>query len=65
MSESTIFLIVIVLVTAVTLFVSILGNKIVDTGSNAIRNKAVRMKNAKKPNEPEQLADRFEKDDKK
>ena len=41
--------------------VGFIGNKIVDKGSDAIRNKAVRKKNLGNPSEPEKLADRFEK----
>ena len=40
--------------------VDFIGNKIVDKGLDAIRNKAVRKKNLGNPSEPESLADRFE-----
>ena len=41
--------------------VGFIGNKIVDKGSDVIRNKTVRKKNFENPSEPEKLADRFEK----
>lgn len=61
MSDGMIFAIVAGCIALLTVVVSYIGNKIVDKSSDAVRNKAVRKKNAEKPSEPESLADRFEK----
>ena len=59
MSTAVILIVAIVCMTIVMLVVGYIGNKIVDKGSDTIRNRAVRKKNAEQPNEPENLADRF------
>ena len=56
-----IFAIFAVIIAVLMIVVGFIGNKIVDKGSDAIRNKAVRKKNFENPSEPEKLADRFEK----
>ena len=61
MSNGVIFAIFAVIIAVLMIVVGFIGNKIVDKGSDAIRNKAVRMKNLGNPSEPEKLADRFEK----
>ena len=54
------FNIAFVCIALLMIVVGYIGNKIVDKGSDAIRNKAVRKKNLGNPSEPESLADRFE-----
>ena len=61
MSNGVIFAIFAVIIAVLMIVVGFIGNKIVDKGSDAIRNKAVRKKNFENPSEPESLADRFEK----
>lgn len=61
MSNGVIFAIFAVIIAVLMIVVGFIGNKIVDKGSDAIRNKAVRKKNLENPSEPESLADRFEK----
>ena len=61
MSNGVIFAIFAVIIAVLMIVVGFIGNKIVDKGSDAIRNKAVRKKNFDNPSEPESLADRFEK----
>ena len=61
MSDGMIFAIVAGCIALLVIVVGYIGNKIVDKGSDAIRNKAVRKKNLENPSEPESLADRFEK----
>lgn len=61
MSNGVIFAIFVVIIAVLMIVVGFIGNKIVDKGSDAIRNKAVRKKNFENPSEPESLADRFEK----
>ena len=61
MSNGVIFAIFAVIIAVLMIVVGFIGNKIVDKGSDAIRNKAVRKKNSENPSEPESLADRFEK----
>ena len=61
MSDGVIFAIFAVIIAVLMIVVGFIGNKIVDKGSDAIRNKAVRKKNFENPSEPESLADRFEK----
>ena len=61
MSDGVIFAIFAVIIVVLMIVVGFIGNKIVDKGSDAIRNKAVRKKNFENPSEPEKLADRFEK----
>ncbi|MDY2872445.1 MAG: hypothetical protein SOT57_07915 [Eubacteriales bacterium] len=61
MSNGVIFAIFAVIIAVLMIVVGFIGNKIVDKGSDAIRNKAVRKKNLGNPSEPESLADRFEK----
>lgn len=60
MSDGAIIAIAFVCIALLMIVVGYIGNKIVDKGSDAIRNKAVRKKNLENPNEPESLADRFE-----
>lgn len=61
MSDGMIVILAIVCVSLLMVVIGFIGNKIVDKGSDAIRNKAVRKKNLENPSEPESLADRFEK----
>lgn len=61
MSDGAIIAIAFVCIALLMIVVGYIGNKIVDKGSDAIRNKAVRKKNFENPSEPEKLADRFEK----
>ena len=61
MSNGVIFAIFAVIIAVLMIVVGFIGNKIVDKGSDAIRNKAVRKKNLGNPSEPESLADRFAK----
>lgn len=61
MSDGMIFAVAFVCIALLMIVVGYIGNKIVDKGSDAIRNKAVRKKNSENPSEPENLADRFEK----
>ena len=61
MSNGVIFAIFAVIIAVLMIVVGFIGNKVVDKGSDAIRNKAVRKKNLGNPSEPESLADRFEK----
>lgn len=61
MSNGVIFAIFAVIIAVLMIVVGFIGNKIVDKGSDAIRNKAVRKKNFENSSEPEKLADRFEK----
>lgn len=60
MSDGAVIAIAFVCIALLMIVVGYIGNKIVDKGSNAIRNKAVRKKNLGNPSEPESLADRFE-----
>lgn len=60
MSDGVIFAIFVVVIAVLMIVVGFIGNKIVDKGSDAIRNKAVRKKNLGNPSEAEKLADRFE-----
>ena len=60
MSDGVIFAIFAVIIVVLMIVVGFIGNKIVDKGSDAIRNKAVRKKNLGNPNELESLAYRFE-----
>ena len=61
MSDGMIVALAFVCIGLLVVVVGFIGNKIVDKGSDAIRNKAVRKKNFENPSEPEKLADRFEK----
>lgn len=61
MSDGMIFAVAFVCIALLMIVVGYIGNKIVDKGSDTIRNKAVRKKNSENPGEPEKLADRFEK----
>ena len=61
MSDGAIIAIAFVCIALLMIVVGYIGNKIVDKGSDAIRNKAVRKKNFENPSEPEKRADRFEK----
>ena len=61
MSDGAIIAIAFVCIALLMAVVDFIGNKIVDKGSDAIRNKDVRKKNSENPSEPENLADRFEK----
>ena len=61
MSDGMIVALAFVCIGLLVVVVDFIGNKIVDKGSDAIRNKAVRKKNFENPSEPEKLADRFEK----
>lgn len=61
MSDGAIVAIAFVCIGALIVAVGYIGNKIVDKGSDAIRNKAVQKKNSENPSEPESLAERFEK----
>ena len=61
MSDGMIVALAFVCIGLLVVVVGFIGNKIVDKGSDAIRNKAVRKKNLGNPSEPEKLADRFEK----
>ena len=61
MSDGAVIAIAFVCIALLMIVVGFIGNKIVDKGSDAIRNKAVRKKNSENPSEPESLADRFEK----
>ena len=61
MSTGMIFFIAVVCMAVLMLVVGYIGNKVVDKTSDAVRNRAVRNKNAQQPNEPENLADRFQK----
>lgn len=60
MSDGMIVALAFVCIGLLVVVVGFIGNKIVDKGSDAIRNKAVRKKNFENPSEPEKLADRFE-----
>lgn len=59
MSDGMIVALAFVCIGLLMVLVGFIGNKIVDKGSDAIRNKAVHKKNLESPNEPESLADRF------
>lgn len=59
MPIGVILVIAIVCMALLMLVVGYIGNKIVDKGTDAIRNRAVRRKNDERPNEPESLADRY------
>ena len=61
MSNGVIFAIFAVIIAVLMIVVGFIGNKIVDKGSDVIRNKTVRKKNFENPSEPGSLADRFEK----
>lgn len=61
MSDGAIIAVAFVCVALLIVVVGYIGNKIVDKGSDALRNKAVRKKNLENPSEQESLADRFEK----
>ena len=61
MSDGMIVALAFVCIGLLVVVVDFIGNKIVDKGLDAIRNKAVRKKNFENPSEPEKLADRFEK----
>lgn len=61
MSDGMIVALAFVYIGFLVVVVGFIGNKIVDKGLDAIRNKAVRKKNLGNPSEPESLADRFEK----
>ena len=61
MSNGVIFAIFAVIIAVLMIVVGFIGNKIVDKGSDVIRNKTVRKKNFENPSEPENLADRCEK----
>lgn len=58
---NTTLIIFIVFIALLMIVVGYIGNKIVDKGSDAIHNTAVRKKNQENPSKPESLADRFEK----
>ena len=60
MSDGMIVALAFVCISLLVVVVDFIGNKIVDKGLDAIRNKAVRKKNLGNPSEPESLADRFE-----
>lgn len=60
MSDGMIVALAFVCIGLLVVVVDFIGNKIVDKGLDAIRNKAVRKKNLENPSEPENLADRFE-----
>ena len=60
MSDGMIVALAFVCIGLLVVVVDFIGNKIVDKGLDAIRNKAVRKKNLENPNELESLADRFE-----
>ena len=59
MSTGAILVIAIICMALLMLTVGYIGNKIVDKGTDAIRNKNVRKKNSEHPSEPERLADRY------
>lgn len=61
MSEGTTIFLFVAFIVVLIIGVGYIGNRIVDKSSDAIRNRAVRKKNAENPNKPENLADRFEK----
>ena len=60
MSDGMIVALAFVCIGLLVVVVGFIGNKIVDKGSDAIRNKAVRKKNLGNPSEPESLADRWQ-----
>ena len=60
MSDGMIVALAFVCIGLLVVVVDFIGNKIVDKGLDAIRNKAVRKKNLENPSELESLADRFE-----
>lgn len=60
MSSGMIFFIAVVCMAVLMLVVGYIGNKVVDKTTDAVRNKAVRRKNAQQSNQTENLADRFE-----
>lgn len=59
MPTGVILVIAIVCMALLMLVVGYIGNKIVDKGTDANRNRTVRRKNAERHSEPENLADRF------
>lgn len=61
MSGGTLFAIVFVCVALLMAIVGFIGNKIVDKGSDTLRNHFVRKRKAEHPNTPESLAERYTK----
>ena len=60
MSDGAIVALAFLCIGALVIVVGYIGNKIVDKGSDAVRNRS--KKNIGQPSEPESLADRFKKD---
>lgn len=61
MSDGGIFAVFAVCITALVIIVGFIGNKIVNKGSDAIRNKMAKKRSMEKPSDPVKLSDRFEK----
>lgn len=61
MSGEMIVILAIVCVALLMLVVGYIGNKVVDKGSDAIRNAAVRRKKTEQPPKTESLAERYQK----
>ena len=59
MSTTAIWIIFIAIVAVLVIGVGYIGNKVVDKGADAIRNKAVRKQNQEPPGKIENLADRY------
>ena len=62
MSQTGIFIIFILIFTAVFILVGFIGNKVVDKGSDALRNKSVRKYNANQIEPEKKLSDVYKKD---
>ena len=61
MSGEVIVILAIVCVALLMLIVGYIGNRVVDKGSDAIRNAAVRRKKTEQPPETKSLAERYQK----
>ncbi len=59
MSTTAIWIIFIAIIAVLVIGVGYIGNKVVDKGADAIRNKAVRKQNQEPPGKAENLADRY------
>ncbi len=59
MSTTAIWIIFIAIIAVLVIGVGYIGNKVVDKGADAIRNKAVRKQNQEPPGKTENLADRY------
>ena len=59
MSTTAIWIIFIAIIAVLVIGVGYIGNKVVDKGADAIRNKAVRKQNQESPGKTENLADRY------